>query len=98
MRVYILRRGDVGYDEYEGFVLWAASETEARQTANALDICAIGSPWLDTAKSHCEVLTTECAERIAKEWRETQTYDVRTLNEKKIHNRSGVVLGSFKAG
>ncbi len=56
MKIYLLKAVNrVGYDEYDGFVVAAENETEARQIANdnSADDCRI---WNDPLKVRCERL------------------------------------------
>lgn len=59
MKLYLLRRRDewsIGYDEYQGFVVRAHSEYEARAIANSQHADE-GQIWSSARHVSCTVLT-----------------------------------------
>jgi len=56
MNLYLIDRiGHVGYDEFDGFVIAAESETEARSLCNQADE---GDIWGNQLDATCELIGT----------------------------------------
>jgi hypothetical protein len=66
MKLYLLANlGDVDYDSFDGFVVAASSEEEARSFANERPSDE-GAIWQNEEKSSCSLIASSVAEGVAK--------------------------------
>ena len=65
MNIYIIKRTDaIGWDEYEGFVVVAKNEQEAREIASKEAADEGEDIWFNHAYTRCEVVDTLVGPRV----------------------------------
>lgn len=65
MKLYLLRRRDYDYDEFDAHLVRASCEQQARAiAAKAVSRHEERNEWLDADKSTCECVTAEGVEEV----------------------------------
>lgn len=64
MNLYLVKRYEFDYDEYEAHLIRASSEREARKIAAAKNTHEDSDEWLNDLKSSCVLITPEGIEEV----------------------------------
>lgn len=65
MKLYMISRTeDIGYDEYDSFVIAAESQEQARQIAADANGDEGRAPWLDSTRSICREIDAKSEKGI----------------------------------
>jgi len=64
MPLYLVKRYDFDYDEYEAHLIRASNERLARKIAAAKNHREDSDEWLNDLKSSCELISTDGANEV----------------------------------